>query len=296
MMNRMRYRRILGALLLIVGALTLSWVDAGAQWIYLTSQPGTCAVPFDASLFEGSWQVVAHAPDLGSATGAVFRLESLAFGTEDSVIVVPAPGVTATGNLIEGMILNFTSRPLFHSALLELSFVDRPPYQPPVWQCLATTRETRLLRGDGSWLDLEDVCTELVDCHGNPGTFLFDRPDSADVIINRTTSVKFRGIGLIEGWGPAAIDITAEDELGWVVSVTPNGMWGYCETCPWSWETFDLQVAVPLGTSDGSTSKVTLWEQGTLKLTEFVLVATEPVPVEDATWGRIKARFSGDRR
>ena len=281
----------MGGLLMVVGFLILSWVDAGAQWIYLTSQPGTCAVPFDASLFEGSWQIVGHAPDLGSATGAMFRLESTAFGPEDSVTVVPAPGVAVTGNLIEGMTISFTSRSLFHSALVVLSFVDRPPYQPPVWQCLATTREARFLRADGSWLDLEDVCTELADCHGNPGTFLFDRPDSADVIINRLTSVKFQGIGLIEGWGPAAIEITAEDELGWVIGVTPNGMWGYCETCPWSWETFNLQVAVPPGTLDGLTSKVTLWEQGTLKMTEFILVAREPVPAERATWGRIKGMY-----
>jgi len=280
-----------GGLLMVVGFLILSWVDAGAQWIYLTSQPGTCAVPFDASLFEGSWQIVGHAPDLGSATGAMFRLESTAFGPEDSVTVVPAPGVAVTGNLIEGMTISFTSRSLFHSALVVLSFVDRPPYQPPVWQCLATTREARFLRADGSWLDLEDVCTELADCHGNPGTFLFDRPDSADVIINRLTSVKFQGIGLIEGWGPAAIDITANDEFGWVVGVSPNGLWGYCETCPWSWETFNLQVAVPPGTLDGLTSKVTLWEQGTLKMTEFILVAREPVPAERATWGRIKGMY-----
>jgi hypothetical protein len=260
-----------------------------AQWIYFGT-PGDCSTSFDASLFRGTWHMVIHAPELSDATGATFRLESDTYGPEDAVTIVPAEGVTMTGDLFQGMTAAWTPRALEHESLMTLIFTDNPPFRWPAGYYLAVTRDVVVSRSGGGAMELEDVGTELVHCHGG-GACLFQRPDTALVTCGEVTVVTFRGIGINDQWGPVATDITATDEEDWTTGLTPTYLWGHCDTCPWSWSTFQLTVAVPAGVTDGSLSKVTLWDHGIAKLTEFILKADDSVPVEEHTWGAIKAIY-----
>jgi hypothetical protein len=52
-----------------------------------------------------------------------------------------------------------------------------------------------------------------------------------------------------------------------------------------------LSVEIPPGVLTGTKNKVTLVEQGTENLVEFVLTAGNPVPIEARTWGRIKRQY-----
>ena len=138
---------------------------AHAQWLYF-GEPGNCAAWFDDSLFRGTWHIVLHAPDLPDATGATFRLESDSYGPEDEVTILAASGVTVAGDLLQGMAVAWTPRPLDHASLMTLTFTDNPPTRGPRGYYLAFTRDVVVTLSGGGSLELEDVGTELVYCKG----------------------------------------------------------------------------------------------------------------------------------
>lgn len=275
----------------ILMSCALNHRSAHAQWVYVGNSPQTCAAWFDASIFDGSWHIAVHAPDEGAnAMGVIFRLESDAFGPEDDVTMTPSAGVSVTGDLLSSVAIVWSPRSLSHESVVVFEIIDNPPYQAPVSNYLVTTRDAELLLGGGVKLPLEDVGTELVHCYGG-STILWQLPDDRTVPAGGGTVFQFRGIGAGTGEGPLATSISAIDELGWVELLGPTSLWGDCGTCPWLWSTFSLSVEIPPGVSAGTENKVTLLEQGTEELIEFVLIAGNPVPIEARTWGRIKRQY-----
>ncbi len=260
------------------------------QWIYLSWHAGDCSTPLGHSIFDVGWQIYVHAPLTGDVSGASFRLEAAELGLEDGMAIVPAAGVTISGNLLQGLDVSWSPRELKHTSIFTVLFTSNPPVAPVPDYYMATTRDGYLHLADGTSLALEDVNTEIVHCQGG-GADLWQLPEVALVVAGMSNVVEFKGIATGSGQGAVFRDITATDERGWVSGLTPKALWGYCGLCPWRWSTFQMIVDVPPEVPDSTESLVTLWEAGWFKLTEFTIRAVQPVPVEQTTWGRVKSIF-----
>jgi hypothetical protein len=82
----------------------------------------------------------------------------------------------------------------------------------------------------------------------------------------------------------AVFDIT--DTEGWVDSYDPNGLIypGSCAACFFDKRPVEITVSIPDGTPPGMLSEVLVADTDT-----FIIRAVEKVPVEDMTWGHMKA-------
>ncbi len=242
------------------------------SYVYLGTGPGSCGMDLYSNFYDHTWHICVHAPDT-SSVGVYFWIEPFAFGPEDSVTVTPGDGISYEGDLFTGMTISWATNSFSHEGMLTLNFIDNPPYDYSYDWAIAMLHDSELFLDDEGSVYLEDVASTPIYCGSWGGGTTFHRPDSFTVDSGKDAIIAFRGIGSGSGWGPAATDIHAVDELGWVGDLTPDYLWVICADCPWLWTDFELSVSVPPFTPTGTRNLVTILDGNQKRLTGFELIA-----------------------
>jgi hypothetical protein len=273
--------RLCAASLLVL----LAASPAGAQHLYLSDTPNICAAVGSSAPYD--FYIYAHSPDDANFYQASFRLNTSAFDASDIEFVNPMPGGSIlSGDLFSGITVQWIPETLEHLPILEIKLFDTATPGGEVWVTDAT-----MYRGGGAAVPVEDklsIISTTFDCDGC--AFEVDGPDTADVVVGGTTTVRVFLAAGCPGVVAAPFDVT--DSEAWVSAWDPTALWAPdpCDECFWDFYPVDIEVAVPPGTPVGSLSDALVAGTGT-----FVLRATLPVPVENTTWGRIKEMYAGQQ-
>jgi hypothetical protein len=242
------------------------------SYIYLGTAQYNCGMDYYSNFYDHTWYIFLDAPDTTSI-GVYFWIEPFAFGPEDSVSITPSDGISYEGDLFGGITISWMPNSFEHESLLTLDFIDNPPFNYQYQWSIAKLHDSELFLDNGGSVYLEDVASTPEYCPSWGGGTTFQRPDSFTVDIGKDAIIIFKGIGTGAGWGPAATDIHAVDELGWVGDLTPDHLWVTCSICPWWWTDFELSVSVPLHTHTGTRNLVTILDGRQETLTSFELIA-----------------------
>jgi hypothetical protein len=281
------------AIMVAAVALLGSWNGpAAGQYVYFSEAAGSCGPDgIDGWKFHSTYYVFVHAPGVRNTTGVRFRLELLAWGPEDIASVEPAPGVVIEeGDPLTGMTLSWPAMEPTHEPALVLTFVDLPPTQVPDGP-LAWTRDVTLYLSGDEALALDDNWT--IPTHCSYTRVFWNRPDTADVVIGRTSAVEVAGVVSGPGYGGSYLE--AADEQGWVQSVSPGFILATCGGCPWDWTTNEVSVEVPEETDQGTLSLLTVQpESFSVQPAAVWLRAVKPIGVRRTTFGGIKALYHGE--
>lgn len=280
-------------LLCAVLVVVLLSAPASSQHLYFSSAPNAC---YPGIPVPGDYQVYVHSPDDGTFVGAAFTLELNAFAWTDLVSYVPAAGVTVvslgmapgsgTFPLTAVIELSWSPRPLEHEPVFTFTFGGSSGYGP------SNIYDAGLVRPGGGSEPATGVTTEFINVDCFDACLSIDVPPVIDVPVGSPTTTVFSW--LVSFWTLIGGDLVLSDDLGWLQSWSPSGVWGgnNCGDCFFDWEQGDFTVLAPAGTAPGTESTLTFTPPpGFCGEQTVTLRADAPVPTEPSTWGKIKALF-----
>ncbi len=275
---------ILSRLCTLCAAVLLFPSIANAQILYLSDTPNLCC---PAAQYESNhYYIYAHSPENGDFFQASFRIDTDAFNASEIEFIIPMPGVAIlSGDIFSGITLEWPPQVLDHQPVLEIKIIDSAPSFGEVWVTDATMYQL-----GGESVPLEPKLSILAStCHCNGCLWHIIPPDTVEAAIGKVTSISVLIGAECDGALAAVIDVT--DTQGWVDSWSPTGLYlpNICGECFIDMEPVDIVVLVPEGTPVGTISEVLVSDTAT-----FLVRAVKSVPVEEKTWGQIKAIF--DRR
>jgi hypothetical protein len=245
----------------------------------------------------GDYHVYVHSPDDDAFLRATFTLELGPFAWADLASITPADGVviaaldmapgTGESPLTAVVELVWTQRPLVHEPVMTFTFTGASGtgYAAAIY-------DANVFSGGGGPEPAAGMTTEfvMIDCFypfitlGAPSVVIV--PVGSETTAFFTWSVVF--------WTMVGSDLAMSDDLGWLQSWSPSSVWGgtNCGDCFFDWEPGNFSVLIPEGTPPGTESTLTITApQFDCGETTVILRATEPVPTERTTWGRIKSLY-----
>lgn len=248
--------------------------------VYVSTNPNVCAN------FSGlEYRVFVNSPLDDNLGGINFDLDI--DGSAPMPVVVPETGVTFRGIDISQVPYHFeatwTSRPLEHEPIFRLVYEIEPSVS--LFSPYNVTFETT---GGGSLPGYGmGSITCCVDCF-NCSLEIF-ASNHVIVPIGGTTIIPFKWAWYC--WTTGGGPITASDTEGWVVTWEPEsaGDGPTCGLCIVPAYNGWVEVFVPEGVPVGTTSSMSIvgWESST----EVILEAETTVPVNNSTWGKVKALY-----
>jgi hypothetical protein len=205
-------------------------------------------------------------------------------------VVIPEAGVTQLSYDVSALPYHFDvvwmQQTLDHVPLIKLQFLSDPNLgglQTPVNVVLE-----RVSGGTEAGLAMESFagcCWDCLDCFHS-----FYMENHFKIPVGASAVIPFEWDWFCHSAGGAYFE--AVDTEGWVVSWEPDHgfSWETCGLCYQTRYPGSISVAIPTGVAIGTISTVTL--TGADAEAVFIIEALEPVPVENTSWGRIKALYN----
>jgi hypothetical protein len=253
--------------------------SAGAQHLYLSDAPNLCALV--GTTTPDRFYIYAHSPGDANFEQASFRLNTMAFDASQVESVNPMiGGAILSGDIFSGITVQWIPHELEHWPILEINLIGPAFPGGEVW-----VTDAEMIPFSGPPVPVEDKRSIICDdFHCSICFYQVDVPDTANAIVGGVTTIPILLGAGCDGALAAVFDVT--DSEGWVDSYDPTGLIypGYCGACFYDKKPVDITVSIPAGTPAGTLSEVLVADTGT-----FIIRAIEKVPVEDMTWGRMKA-------
>ena len=232
--------------------------------------------------------IFVHSPDDEALKEVSFDLELQGTGI-GTPLVIPENGVilgaidvSASPYHIEA---SWTTRPLDQTPMIRLVY----PTQP-LWSGFQMPVAVVFRRGDGSEVPGVGVWSfggGVIDCF--PCSFGFFLESHSLIPVGSNTTIPFEWSWYC--WTVGGGDLTVSDTEGWVVSWSPPSVGGAssCEQCFEARYPGSIDVLIPPGVPEGTTSTMTLSALSSYR--DVTIEAVAPVPVEESTWGAIKSIY-----
>ncbi len=231
--------------------------------------------------------IFVHSPDDEALNEVSFELELQGTGI-GTPLVIPETGVTlgridvsSSPYHIEA---SWTTRPLGHTPIIRLVYPSEP-----VWLGFQMPVAVVFRRGAGGEVPGVGVWTwggGGVDCGC---VVLFYLESQSLIPVGSNTTIPFEWSWIC--WSVGGGELTVSDTEGWVVSWSPPSVWGNedCQQCFFIRHPGSIEVLIPPGVQEGTTSTMTLAAFGSYR--EVTIEAMAPTPVEESTWGAIKSIY-----
>ena len=269
-------------------------VAAEAAWadgpiIYLAETPNYCA-----GLSGNTYHLYVYSPDDADFSGVSLDLDI--GGTVSAPPVVTAEtasGVTLqavdTSSLPYHIELTWTPRTFQHELVATLTFSE-----PPVWVSGPETMNVIFARAGGATVPARNFTTYP----GYPGGchlcyICFSIESPILVPAGQTMTIPFEWVFLCYTTG--GLNILVTDTQEWVTSWDPPGGTGpgYCSACFVEYSPGTIEITIPPDAIQGTTSSLRLESNlnGYLCPGFATIEVAASVPVEQKTWGKIKALY-----